>query len=192
MIREILQNCNTNDGTMIQLFLIKPTCPAFLFLKTANSFVILQLHNQYFMLQRIQSVYLLVVILFQILVFFIPVFYWEVSGGDTTSFALNGMYDLPLIILNGVIILLAVFTIFQYKQRKKQAGYCYILLGTVFALIGFFMFYMIKISATQGYVLNALKGAGIYLLLINMVLCLLAARRIKKDEELVKSIDRIR
>jgi uncharacterized membrane protein YwaF len=148
------------------------------------------------MIQRIQSIFLGLVTLLHILLFFIPVFVWEgysmpdQAGADMK--AMTALYNIPFIALNALIILFSIFIILQFKDRKKQRSYVRILTVIIILNICLYLYYMFTITLQGEYVLLPAKSIGIYLQLISIVLCLLAARRIKKDEDLVKSVDRIR
>jgi hypothetical protein len=148
------------------------------------------------MIQRIQSLLLALVAIFYALLFFVPVFVWFGYSGsngqvmDTKT--ITALYNLPFIILNAVIILLSIFSITQFKNRKKQRTYVFIVCFIIILNICLYMFYMLTITLEKEYVLQPARSFGMYLQLLSFILCLVAARRIKKDDDLVKSIDRIR
>lgn len=144
------------------------------------------------MLQRVQSLLLGLVANFFILMYFIPVFsFWDTTN-ESSSLQLTALYNIPTMVLNSIIILFSVFIISQFKNRKKQRNYVFILSGIIVINISLFMFYMIQYSAMNQYTLSPEKSIGIYLQLIALILCFFAAKRIKKDDDLVKSVDRIR
>lgn len=138
------------------------------------------------MLQRIQSLLLLVVVIIQILSYFLPILAWQ------NDEIFNASSNLVLAIFNGFIILFLIFTVFQFKKRKTQVMYVYLGIMMIVLYIAGFLYYLVTNTIQQSAVFLPFKSYGMYLLLINLVLCLIAARRIKKDDELVKSIDRIR
>ncbi len=142
------------------------------------------------MLQRVQSLLLGLVALFHVLLFFIPVFAWNNAGGEVIK--ITALFNPPFIVVNVVVILFSIFIITQFKNRKKQRSYTLILAIIIVLYIGLGMVYMIKFTFQNEYVLLPGKSLGIYLQLISIILCYVAARRIKKDDDLVKSIDRIR
>lgn len=145
------------------------------------------------MIQRVQSILLGLVAILYVLLFFIPVFSWKAptsEGGG--SWNLTALYNAPFIIVNVLIILFSIFSISQFKNRKKQRSYVLILCIVIILNICLYMYYMYTITAQNEYVLQPAKSIGIYFQLISIILCLIAARRIKKDDDLVKSIDRIR
>jgi hypothetical protein len=154
------------------------------------------------MIQRIQSLYLLCALILGALCFFIPVAHILLPSGDLYSFNLYGFRLLQgtnsifsgkmntLFIAGGVTCIIQLITIFLYKSRTLQMRLC--IYGTVFSatvtLLLFIVLYQLKKDS----------GAIIYyhltsvLPLIGGILCFLAYKAIKKDDELVKSYDRLR
>lgn len=97
---------------------------------------------------------------------------------------------------NGVTFLLflisaalSVVTIFMYKNRKRQmlVNGVNILLNIL--LIGYLAY---SLSTLPGGFSNSEKGIGLIVPFISILLVFIANRAIKKDEELVKSVDRFR
>lgn len=145
------------------------------------------------MIQRVQSILLGLVAILYILLFFIPVFSWQAPTSEAgDSWNLTALYNFPFIVMNVLIILFSIFSISQFKNRKKQRTYVLILCIVIILNVCLYMYYMYTITAQNEYVLQPAKSIGIYFQLISIILCLIAARRIKKDDDLVKSIDRIR
>ena len=77
----------------------------------------------------------------------------------------------------------------MYKNRKSQfmLGRLNIILN--FILLGLFVYLSLNLS---GETLVSEKGIGMLLPIISIVLLVLANKAIKKDEDLVKSVDRLR
>lgn len=110
----------------------------------------------------------------------------------------------PTIIDDSVVIsffllvipfLLLIIAIFLFKKRKLQIRLVYSgMLFIVVFLIGFMMAIASIISSNQanGIEFSPLGSLGMLVPFIALVLAWLAARNIKKDEELVRSADRIR
>lgn len=84
---------------------------------------------------------------------------------------------------------LSVVGIFRFKNRKSQfmLGRLNIILN--FILLGFFVYLSLNVS---GETEVSEKGIGIFLPIISIVFLALANKAIKKDEDLVKSVDRLR
>jgi len=79
---------------------------------------------------------------------------------------------------------LALVTIFLFKNRKLQ----FVLNRLI--LLGIFVYRMLNLSGEMENISE--KGIGVILPIISIVLLVLANRAIKKDEDLVKSVDRLR
>ena len=101
--------------------------------------------------------------------------------------------------MNLVVILFSAFIIFSFKNRKKQiklAAFNFLLICTFIVL----MFYSFDNAKSfldlslnnQGAELSTTYGIGMILPLLSLVFNFLAIKGIRKDEELVKSADRIR
>ncbi|PSG88755.1 DUF4293 domain-containing protein [Aurantibacter aestuarii] len=135
------------------------------------------------MLQRIQTIYLLLVaIVSSGLIFVFNL--WK--NEDELVFAI----DKPIIFSAFLsIALLAIITIFKFKDRKSQfvLGRLNIILNLI--LLGFFVYQSLNLS---GETMVSEKGIGMLLPFVSIVLLVLANKAIKKDEDLVKSVDRLR
>jgi len=111
--------------------------------------------------------------------------------GEPSMFSF--MTTLPLLILNILVFILALVSIFLYKSRVTQAKIVRlaILLEIVFIALVFFIYAKIietNLMVTPDY----LEEAGIYFPLISLIFLILANRSIMKDEKLIRSIDRLR
>jgi len=136
------------------------------------------------MLQRIQTVYLLIsFIATGVLPFVFPL--WTLTNGQDFYF----MGNLAFVALFGFSTTLSLVSIMTYKKRKNQfvMGRLNIILN--FILLGLFVYRSLNLS---GETAVSEKGIGMFLPIISIVFLSLANRAIKKDEDLVKSADRIR
>ena len=88
-----------------------------------------------------------------------------------------------------VSAILSIVTIFLYKDRKLQ-----FVVGRIIILINLFLLaLLIYLSLTlSGETLVSEKGIGMFLPILAILLVVLANKAIKKDEDLVKSVDRLR
>lgn len=144
------------------------------------------------MIQRIQSIYLLVAGI--------------ISGGLTFLFSLwsnsqtNTIYIIDLFSRNSILeksipalffisALVAIVTIFLFKNRQLQ-----FVLNRLNILINLFLLgVLVYLSQTlSGEASVSEKGIGMFFPIIVILLLVLANRAIKKDEDLVKSVDRLR
>jgi len=136
------------------------------------------------MLQRIQTVYLLVALFISAgLVFLFPL--WKLNDG-TQVFAETNMLYIGLFLGSAILSLVAIFV---YKNRKLQfvLGRLNIILN--FILLGFFVYQSLNLS---GEAEVSEKGIGMVLPIVSIVFLAMANKAIKKDEDLVKSVDRLR
>ncbi|MGC6431461.1 MAG: DUF4293 domain-containing protein [Jejuia sp.] len=136
------------------------------------------------MLQRIQTVYLLLAAANALGLVF--EFHLWVTNDGLAVFAKDQLPYFAAFLVSGV---LALITIFLFKNRKLQfvLGRLNIILN--FILLGFFVYLSLNVS---GETLVSEKGIGMFLPIISIVLLALANKAIKKDEDLVKSVDRLR
>ena len=167
----------------IQFFLVLD----FLFKKENSTFV-----NPLFkMIQRIQSIYLLIATLVSgglIFVFNLwsnlkeQIFVLDLFTRE--SFLLK---IIPLLFLLSAII--SFLDIFLFKNRKLQFVF-----GRLVILINLFLLgLLIYVSLTlPGEISISKKGIGMFLPILVVLLIVLANKAIKKDEDLVKSVDRLR
>lgn len=136
------------------------------------------------MIQRIQTVYLaLVFIVSGILSLVFPL--WKDATGIDYHVGRNTIY----VLLFGLSTALSVFSIFSYKKRQTQFVYNRLNIILNFILLGLFVYQSLNLS---GETLVSEKGIGMFLPIVSIILLALANKAIKKDEDLVKSADRIR
>ena len=136
------------------------------------------------MLQRIQTIYLLCAA--GISAGLIFVFNLWVTNAGNILFAKDELLYLGLFLGSAILSLIAIF---MFKNRKLQfvLGRLNIILN--FILLGFFVYLSLNVS---GETAVSEKGIGMFIPIISIVLLVLANKAIKKDEDLVKSVDRLR
>jgi hypothetical protein len=144
------------------------------------------------MIQRVQSLYLLIALLISGLLSF-SVILWENYSG--IKYYLVGMIkedswelvSIPIVfILSAVLSLLAIG---KFKNRKVQIKLNRFNVVTNLYLLGIFVYLLLSLSGEN---FISKKGIGLFLPVIVIVLLVLATKAIQKDEELVKSVDRLR
>ncbi|MWW24943.1 DUF4293 domain-containing protein [Algibacter lectus] len=136
------------------------------------------------MLQRIQTVYLLVTA--GISAGLIFVFNLWTTNTNEIVFAKDDMLYFGLFLGSAVLSLISIF-MFKNRQLQFVLGRLNIILN--FILLGFFVYQSLNLS---GETAVSEKGIGMLLPLVSIVLLALANKAIKKDEDLVKSVDRLR
>ena len=137
------------------------------------------------MLQRIQTIYLfLTFVITGIFPFFFPL--WKTNDGKEYFFMQNQIYS----ILFGLSTTLSLLSIISYKKRQNQfvIGRLNMILNLI--LLGLFVYHSLNLSGETLAVSE--KGIGMFLPIIAIVLLVFANKAIKKDEDLVKSVDRLR
>lgn len=144
------------------------------------------------MIQRIQSVYLAIIILISsILVIYVPL--WISNKSEALfiyqSFDKKGILIMSLTIGFIVATILALVSLFKYKKRKSQFMLNRLNIIVNLYLIGVLLYYLLNLS---GEILISEKGIGSFIPVLNIVLLALANKAIQKDEALVKSMDRLR
>jgi hypothetical protein len=155
------------------------------------------------MIQRIQSVYLSLIVLISLLLFKGNLLVFTENTGFVINVTFNGMFRdtngqgivmierlLPLSILIVLVPFVSLAAIFLFKKRMVQLVLVKVLIGllSVFILGSSFYIYLI-VSKYSSEFIPGIKMAIPFILLI---LAILALRGIRKDDQLVKSYDRLR
>ena len=137
------------------------------------------------MLQRIQTVYLIFALLVTgALPFLFPL--WETTNGKPYFF----MADTTYVVLFGLSTTLSLLSILSFKKRQQQFVYGRLNIILNLILLGLFVYRTLNVSGET--VTVSEKGIGMFLPIVSIVLLVLANKAIKKDEDLVKSVDRLR
>ncbi len=156
------------------------------------------------MIQRIQTLYLLIVVIAMSLMLFIPsVKAISPEGIDYAFSTIRGFYPLAeggfhingvtmwLLFTNIIILLIALLTIFTFKWRIIQIRFS---IFNMVLLIGYYgiFFFTRYVVFQQNAMVTTTFSWPIILPLISAILTYLALRAIGKDEALVRSLDRLR
>ncbi len=136
------------------------------------------------MLQRIQTVYLLLAAICSGGLIF--VFHLWTTNTESFVFAKDNIYYLAMFLGSAILSLISIF---GYKNRKSQFVMNRLNIILNFILLGFFVYQSLNLSGEADV---SEKGIGIVLPALSIVLLVLANKAIKKDEDLVKSVDRLR
>lgn len=143
------------------------------------------------MIQRIQSVYLLLVAVLSYWVLF-GINVWMTNEGiGVTPYAILSdsswlLKMIPLMFFASGV--LASIAIFLYKNRQLQ-----FVVGRIIILIQLFLLgLLIYLSLNLPGETFSEKGIGMFFPVVLLVLTVLANKAIRKDENLVKSVDRLR
>ena len=143
------------------------------------------------MIQRIQTIYLLLSSITSGGLIFI--FNLWISKGKkifVLDLFSNKSISLQLIpIMFCISSILAIVNIFIFNNRKLQFVIGRILILINLFLLGLLIYQSLMIS---GEISVSEKGIGMFLPILAILLLVLANKAIKKDEDLVKSVDRLR
>ena len=136
------------------------------------------------MIQRIQSVWLLLAAVATALTFKFPFYSGTMEGKQGTQYLLASS-NFFLLILTVILTAGCLILIFLYKERKRQ------LRLTIVAILVSILILVIYFFQLRNFDGGAVALTSI-LSLINPVLLFLAAKGIRHDEKLIKSLDRLR
>lgn len=149
------------------------------------------------MIQRIQSLYLLIAAVLVVLGFFLN---WVVYRVGELSLALKpfgsdeGLSASTLSFLWALLLGVLVATIAQFKNRKQQMRNArFAIIAAFLALGGFALDHYWSMESLGGpEAIEMSYGIAVLIPTLCAVLSWMALKAIKKDEDLVKSIDRLR
>jgi hypothetical protein len=133
------------------------------------------------MIQRIQSIYLLLASAAAFMVLRLPFYYTPAP----TPFEIRGSDNMTTLISLAFSACLSFITIFLYGNRMLQLKVV-IVNFLLSALIGFFIYKIVIANPGGGFTLPSLA------LFLIPLLQILSMYKIYKDEQLVKSTDRLR
>jgi hypothetical protein len=144
------------------------------------------------MIQRIQSVYLLIATLLSGGLIFMLKLWVNEEGVDFfvfDSFSSNSLLLKVMAVLFFVSAFLTFIAIFQFKKRQLQfvLGRLSILIN--FIILGIVVYFSQNLS---GETTVSEKGIGLMIPILTILFVAIANKAIKKDDELVKSVDRLR
>jgi hypothetical protein len=155
------------------------------------------------MIQRVQSIYLLLTTLLSFLFLngsflsfinktgsLIKITFSNILKGTGTQDFETAGNVFPLAAIIVVIPVLALITIFFYKNRTHQLRLARILIIIISLFILVSAYYSYSVSAQYG--AQLIPGFKMILPFLMLVFSILAFRGIRKDERLVKSYDRLR
>lgn len=147
------------------------------------------------MIQRIQSIWLLLAALFGVGIFLfgiLSITYTD-KGIEVTQTLKILEYSYLLAVLAIAIVALPLVAIFMFKNRKQQTNF--VVLAIVFN-IGFLAFYLMGIESFKTDhvppVTSSAFGVASFMPIGAIIFLFLAISGIRKDQKLVKSLDRLR
>lgn len=153
------------------------------------------------MIQRIQTFYLLVIVALFVGVLYFPLAVIQ-SGSQFYTFDIAGLKTMPgepeivystwsLFALAAIIILIALITVFLFKNRILQIRLSVFNAILMLGFYGLFLFFVYTIKSQIDVTHLSIKFA-LALPVIAMIMDYLAIRNIGADEALVRSLNRLR
>lgn len=135
------------------------------------------------MIQRIQHVFLILAVILNAAYLFSPLF--ERAAEDPASWIMSG-----ILAGVGIATLVAAVTIFMFKNRKNQM--VWLRRGLIFQVLG--LGFSAGVLFSMGGVSVNLIDEGLSILLpaVAFLFMVIALIYIRKDEQLVRSMDRLR
>ena len=145
------------------------------------------------MIQRIQSLWLFLAALANAGLFFFDQYHADVTvNGAAAVHSIKVNDHFPSLLLALVITILPFAAIFMFGNRKRQRTMA--LLSMVFTL-GFLALTLMRVGNFNNGSSAPANGSywiGSILPIISVIFLILAIRGIRKDEKLIKSLDRLR
>lgn len=136
------------------------------------------------MLQRIQTVYLII----SALIIGALYLWFPTIINEANEVIIDKNEPLVLGLMIGSVVL-AILSIFNFKKRQLQFVLNRLNIILNFVLLGVFVYRSLTLS---GETLVSEKGIGVLIPIISIVFLVMANKAIKRDEDLVKSVDRLR
>ncbi len=152
------------------------------------------------MIQRIQSIFLILSVIAQILFISLPLSHFIMENNDAMDLFARGFKNTsgeilfptaPVYILSFAIVLLTIVSILLYRRRILQIRVCIYTILLNLGMIGLLIFQMSNFTKNNPVVSNSYDFA-LVIPLVNIILLYLAFRGIRKDEVLVKAYERLR
>jgi ABC-type polysaccharide transport system permease subunit len=152
------------------------------------------------MIQRVQSIWLLLASLTLLMLLILPIV-TKTENGTEFCILVSGLYQktaqgtlkmdtfLPLFISTIVIALMAFANIFTFKNRDLQKKICNVV---IILTVGLSFWISQAAQKIPGGMEGAGYNAGAFMPILAIIFCFLAMRGIRKDEQLIKSADRLR
>jgi hypothetical protein len=138
------------------------------------------------MLQRIQTLYLLLALVVSgVLPFVFPL--WTLNPGSQPFYFMESPAYTALF---GLSTSLSLLSILFYQKRQNQFVINRLNMILNLILLGLFLYRLLTVSG--GAASAPEKGIGVFLPIVSIIFLVLANKAIKKDEDLVKSVDRLR
>lgn len=144
------------------------------------------------MIQRIQSVWLFTASFISGSLFIFPLYHYTL-GNTNTAILMTAKSEYLLLVLASIMTVLPIVALFMYSNRKRQKGIAWM---SMLSSAGFVIAMLMKIENLKQGIPPATNDnfalPGPIIPLVSIVFLLLALKGIRKDEELIRSVDRLR
>ena len=158
------------------------------------------------MIQRIQTIYLLVATICSVVCLSLPIGRYVDDGlltarlynlcilqVDNSAEHVFSFAAVPLFVILLLAVVISLYTIFMYRNRKLQMRLCSF---SSLLVIGWYIVYAVLAKLWGGSIdvtsLSFAPGVGAALPAVALIFNLMARRAINADEQLVRAADRIR
>lgn len=146
------------------------------------------------MIQRIQSLYLLLAAAAGAGTWFMNI--WKATLSDGTQTYFKAQSSFLVFVVYMLIVALALFCIFLFKNRKLQFRLTVLNILLAIASIALQYFEVLntanKLQEGGKHISDATYLPGAFLPVLILIFLFMAAKGIYKDERLIKSLDRLR
>lgn len=153
------------------------------------------------MIQRVQTLFLLGIILLMLLFLFLPFGTFANNTSEVYSLFHNGLikllpagkiavyYNYAVSILTLLVLTLTILAVFSFRNRLLQIKLCGIITFLLMVIAGSVLWQFVQTAKSFSH--YSLKIA-FFFPVVSIMLSWLARKFIRRDEELVRSADRIR
>ena len=142
------------------------------------------------MIQRIQTVYLALAAILTGVFLVLPLFSQSLLKEVVNIKTFSATDDVPLLVAGIVLVLTIVGSIFSFGNRAMQIKLIWAAIVINIVLAGLLAYWYSQLNADLVGKLSINFGAAIPV--VTIILNFLAATAVKKDDKLVKSLDRLR
>ncbi len=157
------------------------------------------------MIQRIQSIYLLLAALATLAVYKAPLFSLTDpskrtgitlfgSGYESMGVAshfVDGRMPWGVIVLTALVVILALWSLFSFKNRKRQIKLIWCTIIAELVWLGTAAAYACSLATRTALTMNV--KCGYYALpILTLIFLMLALRGVRHDERLIRAADRLR
>lgn len=152
------------------------------------------------MIQRIQSIWLFLAGIAILLILIIPIKGIQIGDADTWIQG-TGLYTnkagatqkvesfMPLTISLAAVGLICLVNIFNFLNRTLQKRFIWVSMALIVVLSFWINVHTAKLPVSTA---KQYFGVGSFLPVLGLIFCSLASRGIRKDEQLLRSADRLR